>query len=239
MTIYMVNHPTTPRPVQSVPACISRVRSVDVRALELTARDCEILTTLTARVRVLTTEQVGRTWWPSASEPESAARRRLRALSEAGLVTVQSLLVHPEIELTAPAAIWHRGLPEPDFSALAPSLAKRWTEPERATSCVAATQQAAAQFGGSGGRLPRDSEATHDIHLAAVHLRMAQELPTRAASWTSEAALRKGQGIKIPDAIVRDGKYQTAIEFGGSYSADKLAGFHRYCEGRGLGYELW
>lgn len=224
-----------------MPRPLLRVRSAAVsgRLLELTARDREIISTLTARVRVLTTEQVGRTWWPSASNPESGARRRLRALSDARLVSVQTLLAHPEIDLVAPVAIWHRGLPEPDFAALARSLAKRWTEPERATPCVAATQQAVAQFGGSGGRLPRDSEATHDIHLAAVHLRMVQELPTRAASWTPEAALRKGQGIKIPDAIVRDGKYRTAIEFGGSYSAEKLAGFHRYCEGRGLGYELW
>lgn len=209
------------------------------RLIELTSRDREILSVLTTRVRVRSTAQVGRTWWANASQPEAGARRRLRALAEAGLVTVDQVLAHREIALAGPVALWHRGLPEPDFPALSARLARRWAEPERATPCVVATEQAAAQFGGTGGRPPRDSEATHDIHLAAVYLRMRQELPTRAASWTPEAALKKGQGIKVPDAIVRDGKYRTAIEFGGSYSAEKLAAFHRYCQGRALAYELW
>lgn len=209
------------------------------RATELTTRDGEILAALTGRVRVLTIGQVARTWWGETSKPEANATRRLRSLEDSGLVTVQSLISHPELELPGPVAAWQRGMPDPAFPKLARALSRRWTEPERATPCVVATAQAAAQFGGTGGRLPRDSEATHDIHFAAVYLRMVQELPTRARTWTPEAALKKGQGVKVPDALVRDGKYTTAIEFGGSYSGPKLAAFHGYCQGRALAYELW
>lgn len=207
--------------------------------MDLTTRDREILQTLTQRVRVLTIPQLARTWWTSSKDPETTAHRRLKRLAEAGLVTLTPLMAHPEIALSEPLVCWQRGLPEPNFGELARALANRWTEPEVATLVAAATPEAAAIVGGNGGRLPRDSEATHDIHLAAVYLRMARELPTRAASWKAEAELSKGQGVKVPDAMVRDGKCFTAIEFGGAYSAEKLGAFHRYCDRKGLGYELW
>ncbi len=209
------------------------------RLIELTARDQEIVSTLTHSVRVLTVSQVGRTWWAATASPEVNARRRLRSLEHAGLITSLSLIAHPEITLPGPVVTWQRRFPEPDASELASALARRWTEPERETHCAVATDEAAARFGGNGGRPPRESEATHDIHLSAVYLRMVQELPTRASSWIPEATLKKGQGIKVPDAMVRDGKHKTAIEFGGAYSRQKLADFHRHCQGRGLAYELW
>lgn len=207
--------------------------------VELTSRDREILHALTHCVRVFTLPQIARTWWKGSSQAEAAARRRARQLEGAGLVSVVPLIAHPELRLDAPLATWQPGFQAPDASELASRLARRWPQPERETVCIAATAEAAAIVGGSGGRLPRESEATHDIHLAAVYLRMRSELPTRARSWTAEAALAKGQGVKVPDAMVRDGKYDTAIEFGGVYSAAKLEAFHRYCGRKGLAYELW
>lgn len=212
---------------------------VTSQSVELTPRDREILDALTRRVRVFTLAQVGRTWWGTTGSPEAGARRRLKVLEGAGLVTLVPLIAHPEIPLSGPLVCWQRGLPEPDAEQLAATLSRRWTEAERNTWCVVATGDAAAVVGGRGGRVPRESEGTHDIHLAAVYLRMTAELPTRARSWRSEASLKKGQGVKVPDAMVRDGKYDTAIEFGGVYSPAKLRAFHRYCAHKGLGYELW
>ena len=58
--------------------------------------------------------------------------------------------------------------------------------------------------------------------------------------WVSEADLPAGKGVKVPDAMVRDGKQRTAVEFvGASYRLGKLEAFHSYCAGRGFGYELW
>ena len=68
---------------------------------------------------------------------------------------------------------------------------------------------------------------------------MRRELPTRARSWVPEADLPVGQGIKVPDALVRDGMYRTAIEFGGQYDHAKLRSFHGYCSHKGWGYEIW
>ena len=48
------------------------------------------------------------------------------------------------------------------------------------------------------------------------------------------------EGDKVPDAVVKDGLYRTAIELvGSSYRAQKLEAFHTYCAAQDLGYELW
>lgn len=86
---------------------------------------------------------------------------------------------------------------------------------------------------------PADSEVSHDLHLAEVYFRMLEELPTRASTWILETHLPKGQGVKVPDAIVRDGLDRAAIEFGGLYDRVKLESFHAYCRDKKMGYELW
>ena len=207
--------------------------------IELQPRDRAILIALTRRVRVLTLTQIGRVWWPEAVHPERNAANRMTALERAGLVEVCTLMAHPEIPLRRPLATWQPGLPAPDLTKLAKSLSRRWPESDTATRCVIATSEAGVRFAGYGGRPPRDSEATHDIHLASVYLKMVAELPTRARSWVPEAALPKGQGVKVPDAIVQDGLYETAVEFGGQYAEPKLAAFHGYCCQQDLGYEVW
>ena len=208
-------------------------------AIGLNDRDNAILSVLTNRVRVLSLSQVGRTWWADGRDPERNARRRLTELERAGLVECFDELIRPELPLQQPVLIWQPGLPEPDFGSSSRLLQARWRDPIVRTECVIATARAGRAFGGKGGRRPRKSEVTHDVHLAAVFLRMREELPTRAASWTPEAQLPTGPGIKVPDAIVRDGRYFTAIEFGGEYSSQKLKRFHRYCENESYGYEIW
>jgi hypothetical protein len=217
------------------------LKDVTVRRsnLELQPRDRAILMTLTRRVRVLTLAQIGRVWWSQTKHPERNAAGRSAALEQGGLLRLCTLMAHPEIPLRRPLGSWQPGLLPPDLKKLAKGLAARWTESDTATRCVVATEEAGVRFAGHGGRPPRDSEATHDIHLAAVYLKMAEELPTRAQSWVPEAELPKGQGVKVPDAIVKDGLYQTAVEFGGRYPEPKLRAFHDYCAERDLGYEVW
>ena len=208
--------------------------------VRLQLRDRAILDVLVRRVRALSLDQVARTWWSGGGNPSGGAAARLRDLADAGLVDTFSMTAHPELPLHEPAAVWQPGQAVPDFGQVARVLARRWDQPVAATRCVVATEAAGARFGGSGGRYPSEDELTHDLHLAAVYLRMRAELPTRAALWTAEADLPKGQGVKVPDAVVRDGLERTAIEFvGSSYSAAKLERFHRYCRAVGLGYELW
>jgi len=94
-------------------------------------------------------------------------------------------------------------------------------------------------FGGHGGRYPRESEETHDIHLAAVYLRFRSIAPALASSWVSEARIkreRKTNRGKLPDAMVDK---RRVIEFGGAYKKAKLAAFHKYCAAREFDYEVW
>ncbi len=207
--------------------------------LELQPRDREILETLTRRVCVLSIRQIARTWWSESHQAERRAWRRVRQLERDGWVEVIRAMAHPELPLQHPHTIWYPGKAPANFGKLAGRLQERWNQPEVSTPCVVGTEQAGAAFSGHGGRAPQDSEVTHDVHLAAVYLLMRRELPTRAASWVGEAALPVGQGIKVPDALVCDGRQRTAIEFGGSYDHVKLSDFHGYCESQGRGYELW
>ena len=100
-------------------------------------------------------------------------------------------------------------------------------------------------YGGWGGRYPRQTERTHDLHMASLYLLKRNADPGVQRYWNSEEKLREQRKRKrhadkqhLPDAIIIRPK-RTAIEFGGSYKVEKLRSFHSYCEGRGLPYEIW
>lgn len=206
----------------------------------LTGADRELLDILVRRVRVLSIQQVASTWYADRGDPVRLARRRVDLLGRHQLVATMAATAHPELSLAEPLGTWQPGLDIPDLSGIAGAHPRRWTSEELPITCVIATRQAGAEFGGVGGRFPRPSEVTHDLHLAAVYLRMRSELPTRAASWVSEARLSVEPGLKLPDAMVCDGRQRTAIEFvGASYSLKKLKAFHDFCARQRLGYELW
>jgi hypothetical protein len=191
--------------------------------------DEAIVDVLSRRVRVLSIEQVARTWCPESGKPCQRARNLVAALSRRGLVTSVTLLARPEITPTEPLAIWQPGLSEPDFGAVAWKLqSRRRRQAAVTTPCVIAASK----------RPPRETEVTHDLHLAAVFLLMCQELPTRAASWTFEDDLADS-GQRLPDALVTDGKSKTVIECGGEYGRERLEDDHRFFARKGYGYEIW
>jgi hypothetical protein len=188
--------------------------------VSLTSRDGEILDALAHRVRVLSLEQIGKTWWGECAEPNQPATARLKILAGEGLVG----------DLT------------PDFGAAAYRIQTRWTKPFTTVTCVIATKRTAALFGGCGGRRSRTSEQTHDIHLSAVFLRYRSTAPHLVPSWTSEAHILRGRTDRrerLPDALIEERGARRIVEFGGSYSKQKLAGFHDYCSIEGLPYEVW
>jgi hypothetical protein len=154
-----------------------------------------------------------------------------------------ALLAHPELPLPAPVFTWQPGDPDPHYGQLAYRLASRWTEPHRPLQAVIATPAAAAYFGGHGGKRPKRVEENHDVHLAAVYLRLRSEAPEIASTWKAESAIRRTRpdapGEKLPDATVIENGIAKVIDFGGSYSAEKLAGFHRWAVHRERAYELW
>lgn len=213
--------------------------------LALTTRDDEILDTLTLRVRVLTLEQTVRTWWPGFAHGRQSALRRLRALERVDKVHVFEMIAHPELPLIEPVFAWRPGGLEPDFHKLAYRLGARWNQPPIRYTAIIATRVAGRHYGGWGGRYPRSTERTHDLHMAALYLLKHAQNPTIQRHWLSEEKVRESRkGEKrlekqhLPDAIVRRPK-RIAMEFGGGYKVDKLRSFHTYCQRKGLPYEIW
>lgn len=211
-------------------------------AFELTARDREILGMLTRDVRVATVAQIGAHWFAASAAPARNAGRRLDVLVNAGLIRRLHMMTRPAPEPDSPLRTWHGGEPAPDFSAIATRLAARWRAGLKRTPLAIATERAGVLFGGSGGRIPRLSEVSHDIALTAVYFRRFVHGVSPTAVWYSEARLAKlgfGDRRRLPDAMIEDRGIRTVIELGGAYSAVKLRAFHEFCSEEGLPYELW
>lgn len=210
----------------------------------LTESDRRILWTLTRKVRVLTVQQVAHGWFGEAPHPSRQARKSLMKLVTANLVQEHQATMHPMIAVTAPLLVWRPGGSEPDFGALSYQLKRRWSSPVIAQSLYHATREANRLFGGYiGGRKPRISETTHDVHLAQVYLNLLKTNPRAAANWVSEHQLHAeggGRNERLPDAVIRYPRrkaVQLVVEFGGSYSKCKLIEFHEAL--RHFCYEIW
>lgn len=213
--------------------------------LSLTARDDEILDTLTLRVRILSLDQIRRTWWPGSVHGRQTALRRITQLEDEGLVHIFQLVAHPELTLCAPLLAWTPKRPDPDFHKVAYRASARWSQPPVQHTAVIATRQAGSHYGGWGGRYPRLTERTHDLHVAALYLQKCSEDPDTRKYWKSEEKLREERAGKknsgrhhLPDAIITRPR-RTVIEFGGAYKVEKLSSFHGYCKDIGLPYEIW
>jgi hypothetical protein len=208
----------------------------------LSLRDQELLDALVHRVRVFSVRQVARTWWSHTAEPEANARKRLLQLQADGFLRLFPALARPEIPIQSPIATWNPGEDRPHFGEVSYRLKSRWTEPAAHVTCTVATARAGQHFGGSGGRLPREKEQTHDLHLSAVFLLLRNRTPDLVRFWISEAAIlrnRDDRSENLPDAILNLDTGPRLIEFGGAYSKEKLEGFHDYCSQNALPYELW
>lgn len=212
------------------------------RTIDLTERDRSVLDVLTTCVRLLSLPQIARTFWRQVRVPVVAARRRLTVLEEAGLLDCLTVLARPELTLTAPVIRWMPGIAPPNFGSAAHQLQARWDQPPMPTIVVVATARAGHWRGGQGGRRPRTSEATHDLHLAAVYLKFLAEQPDLAKFWVSESSLVQSArvaGMRLPDAMIQGPEERKVIEFGGAYSKSKLAEFHAFCCQEKLAYEVW
>ncbi len=193
-----------------------------------------LLQVLTHRVRVLTLRQIARTWASLQS------RRQIHRLEERGLVVCFSPVIHPELSLDRPVASWRIGEEAPDFGAVSYALRSRWSQAGVSMPCVIASRAAGRMFGGHGGRFPRESEETHDVHLAAVYLRLLKADSELASSWIHEEEIkaeRESRLGKLPDAVL--GSTGKIIEFGGAYKKAKLVAFHEYCQAKCQEYEVW
>lgn len=212
------------------------------QSTRFTPRDRDILATLVRRVRVLTLEQIARTWFAHTVTPRRHADIRLVRLERAGLIHRDSMIAHPELLLDSPMAVWIPGREPPDWVDLARRTACRWSAAPQSCKLVVASKLAGTWLGGRGGRWPRPMELSHDISLAGVFLKIRAQHPDRAAAWVSEDLLGRcgfERADRRPDALIDAQVAPRAIELAGLYRPDKFRSFHAFCENQNLAYEIW
>ncbi len=199
-----------------------------------------IVHVLTRRLRLLSDAQAGRLWFADAKSPRNAARSAFQSLANRGLVALQTAMVHPELDLQGPLLDWRPGDEPPHFGRLSFQLKSRWHKPPERTVVASATSQARALLGAPlGGRPIRPCELAHDLGLATVFFCLLAQCPATLARWRHEDELvRDGRfraGDPIPDALLL-GDPDVVVEFGGEYSAGKLAAQAAYQSGP---YQIW
>lgn len=209
--------------------------------LHLTTRDREILEDLAVRVRLFSQRQVAEHWF---SGELVNARRRLRRLSGSQLLARITVHARPLPPLEAPLVSWRPGETQPDFAGVAYRCQQRWRlRPPRPCTAWISTERASQLFGGARrGQLKQPTQATHDLGVAAVWLRLKNVAPQWAQAWRSEDLLaHTRRGEKLPDAFIVDDRQQVTwvIEFGGGYDSRRVEAFHADCATRDLPYQLW
>ena len=207
----------------------------------MTARDAEIVQALVQKVRLFAQRQMADHWWNGEL---TNARRRLKRLAGNGLLARITVQARPIPPLESPLVGWRPGQAAPDFGQVAYRCQQRWRmRPTRPCTAWIATERGEQLFGGvRRGELKHAMQATHDLGVAAVWLRLKQAAPQWAAAWRSEDLLaHTRRGEKLPDAFIVDqaGQVIWAIEFGGGYDAQRVEAFHQDCVTRELPYQLW
>jgi hypothetical protein len=209
--------------------------------LHITCRDGDLLQALVQKVRLLSQRQIADDFWDGALPN---AKRRLKRLAAGELLTRMTVHARSVPNLESPLASWRPGDSEPDFHQLAYRCQSRWRKrPVRPCTVWIATEKAAQLYGGPRrGELKNPLQATHDLGVAAIWLRLRQVAPEWAAAWRGEDLLAHTRaGEKLPDAFIVDSQHDVAwvIEFGGGYDSDRVKAFHGDCHQRHLPYQLW
>jgi len=207
-------------------------------------REKEMLATLTNRVRVMTLDQVARTWWSEKQWGVSRAKKALCELADAGWVNFHDATSRPICRLQHPLFSWQPADSEPDFSRLSQQLHRRAMVPAEIVPVVYATSKSNSLFG--EGTLPKvkPTQMTHDLHVAEIFLTY-RAAGLRSSEWVGEDQFPYSWPIQQrPDAILVDrrGVVIRAIEYGGDYSTERLDELHdglSQFDCHGLAYEIW
>ena len=213
--------------------------------LFLTSRDQDLLEVLCRRVRMLSRQQIVRTWWSCEQfNYAAAATERLKRLCVAGFLIFRQVLARNIGELAAPVATWAPRQPTPDLGAVAWRLGRRWDIAPAVTTIYMASLRSARLFGGRRrGRIPRAFQVSHDLGVAEMFLAVRRTRPQASPLWVDEdrlAPYRRRQ--KLPDAVLaqkESGTPQLVLEFGAGYGKSRLLEFHYDNVNRRLPYEIW
>jgi len=123
---------------------------------------CDLIETLTCRVRVLSLSHIQRGWREQFGS--------LRVVLETVERLVKADLLQGDVwSLPAtpvngkPLCCWSPGEAEPEFIRLERTVYNRWGGPTTAVPVVASTHKAARLFGSTTGGLPPENHRNHDL----------------------------------------------------------------------------
>ncbi|MBN8625632.1 MAG: hypothetical protein J0M17_09095 [Planctomycetes bacterium] len=207
----------------------------------LTDRDLDLLETLTMRVRMLAMIQWAQLGWPLGRNLKTA-QRRLRQLTDTGLIETHVVNAHPLLPAEQPLAEWQPGNCDHDAKKISEQARRRWNAAAQPMTVCVASPLAAGLFGSTARGLPAVEHRDHDLRLASTYVYYRQHQPQAALMWLGNHALPKaGYRLKNPDALLRDpcGRTLRVIHSAGHYSHEQVESFHKYCVEHDLPYELW
>ena len=203
-------------------------------------RDLLLLEALALRVRLIGQRQAAEAFW---SGHLANARRRLKQLTNDGMLSRSIVNSQPLPELNVPVVRWQPGQTFPDSDRVAFQLQSRWRYRSlRPTVVYFPTEKTITHFGGRARSQSILTQITHDLGVTAVWLRYAQQAESHSSIWVGEDILAPTRvGQKLPDAALVDqhGEPTLLIEFGGSYGPTRVSDFHDDAVARGLPYQLW
>jgi len=171
---------------------------------------------------------------------ERQLRRLLAGLESGGWLKRGQIFARPLLDLSAgPLACWRPGQADPDYNRLAWQVEKRWVQAPHEQTVWFATGQALAAFGFTGQQSRWNPFcATHELHVAAMHLAFLREHSD--GQWMPEREMHRCGWKKIPDAAIRQG--DTVIEvrdFAGNYPLARLQAFGSFFKAQQIPFSLW
>lgn len=207
----------------------------------MTDREQEIVRTLADLVRVMTLDQIARTWWTDTRWGRSRAAASMKLLVSEGWAHMQHVLSRDIHSPTVPLIDWMPGDPRPGFREVVRILHRRAMTDAQLVRVVVASRRAVMLF--SSGPVPpiKLTQMTHDLNVSEIYLHHRQ-LGLPAGRWLSEDRLPSDWPLRRrPDAVLRDehGTIVRAVEYGGDYPARRLMELHDDLQSIGIGYHLW
>jgi len=198
-----------------------------------TERDLAIVETLTTRIRMMTLEQLVRVWWPKANN-NGASKRRLRKLTEAGMIEQRIVNVSCHQTPDEPRFHWLPGGVPPNADDI---VGRRADSPASVSMHVVnATKLAANLFGSTVYDLPELHRRRHETALAFVYTHFAATRPRDAERWNLTSDADVSADAWLVDSEQRP---QLAIKLVSAMTPEHIVKAHERFASTSIPYELW
>ena len=212
----------------------SLARSSTIRRVPESRSDVQemVCSLLASKLKLISCDQVARTFFSHRKDPKDAARRCLNVLRKKGVIEVSTFTIAVLPSPDAPLAVVPKeSIADVNYASLAWTLTKREQRLSNSMCTIARiSDKGCRQYGGKKASL-RIGQLTHDLFVTDVAL-----VSTNRGTWVREDYIADfGIETTKPDALLLP---DTVIEIGGS-SYDKTRLKIIFTEFADYEVELW